>query len=65
MRGRIPDPPHRPLIKMAMYYDFTVPVPKATGKISRQNSGGRIYIHYILERTYDLNSRDVTPEFWI
>ncbi len=61
MRGRIPDPPHRPLIKMAMYYDFTVPVPKATGKISRQNSGGRIYIHYILERTYDPEKKHTKP----
>lgn len=33
--------------------DFTVPVPEAKGKICRQTSRGRVYIQYILDRTYD------------
>lgn len=44
-----------------MYADFTVPVPEQKGKISRQNSGGRIYIHYILDRTYNPKTKKTHP----
>lgn len=44
-----------------MYANFTVPVPQATGKICRQNSGGRIYIHYILDRTYNAKTKKTHP----
>ena len=44
-----------------MFADFTVPVPEQKGKISRQNSGGRIYIHYILDRTYNPKTKKTHP----
>ena len=41
--------------------DFTVPVPEAKGKICRQTSRGRIYIHYILDRTYNPKTKKTHP----
>lgn len=42
--------------------DFTVPVPEAKGKICRQTSRGRVYIQYILDRTYDPKKKYNKPK---
>ena len=42
--------------------DFIVPVPEAKGKICRQTSRGRVYIQYILDRTYDPKKKYNKPK---
>ena len=36
-----------------MFFKYTVPVPVATGKISRQKTKSGTYILYVISRQYD------------
>lgn len=36
-----------------MYSNFTIPVPEAHGKLSREKHGVTTYIKYEYDRTYD------------
>lgn len=45
-----------------MFRDFTVQIPKDKGKICRQKTKTATYIHYVLERTYDLKKKHTVPK---
>lgn len=45
-----------------MYLDFSVPIPDATGKISRQKTPSGTYVHYILGRVYDPKKKHTVPK---
>ena len=45
-----------------MYMDIVIPIPKATGKISRQKTRSGTYIHYIVDRVYDPKKKHTAPK---
>ena len=45
-----------------MLLNFTVPIPKLKGKISRQGTKSGTYIHYVLERSYDQKKKHTVPK---
>lgn len=45
-----------------MYLDIVVPVPKVTGKISRQKTRSGTYVHYIIDRVYDPKKKHTVPK---
>lgn len=45
-----------------MYHPFSVPIPQEKGKISRQKAKSAIYIHYVLERSYDPQKKHTVPK---
>ena len=45
-----------------MFLNFTVPIPRLKGKISRQGTKSGTYIHYVLERSYDPKKKHTVPK---
>ena len=44
-----------------MFFDYTVPVHKIAGKISRQKTKSGTYVLYVISRQYDSSKKHTVP----